>query len=340
MRTDEDDFGISVIVITYNEEANIRDCLDSLATVDFPEEKYELIVVDASDDSTPEIVKTYPGVRCLRSSKGYASQKNTGLRAAAYNIVAFTDADCIIPQNWLQATMEAFQDKRIVGVGGNALAPPGTNYFGLCAASVGHPGGGAIGFDANVKPGPEGIEFVAGCNSAFRKEAILAIGGYDEAFDDGGEDLDISRRLRAAGHYLHYAPSSTVYHKPRPRFLEYVRWNIGVGITKFNLKRPGLGRLVFQPSFPAWLGIFLVGIGHILALKPLFLIPILLGGWAIYLGVLYIGSRPYPLLLKRRRQIGIDLLSALTMVPFLIYVRQVCINLGQLKKWFKRKRAP
>lgn len=142
---------ISVVIITYNEEKNIRQCLDSLMALDYPRDRHEILVVDASTDDTPQIVQSYQSVRLLRSAKGFSQQKNAALQAAKFDIVAFTDADCLIPRDWLRVIDRAFQDERVAAVGGNAFPPPGTRRFGLWSACVGHPAGGAIGFDANVR---------------------------------------------------------------------------------------------------------------------------------------------------------------------------------------------
>ncbi len=334
---------ISVIVITYNEALNIRGCLDSLLAQDYPVEKYEIIVVDSSDDETPQVVQQYPRVRLIKSEKGFSQQKNMGLQAAKHEIVAFTDADCLAPPDWLRIIGRAFKDKTFAGIGGNAYPPPGTNRFGFWSACVGHPGGGAVGFDANIKMTDKGVYFVAGCNSAFRHNALLEVGGFDPRFNDGGEDVDISRRLRAKGYYLAYVPECTVYHKPRPTLRSYCRWNVQVGVTKHNLYQPSLFKLITQPSFFLWSILSLSGWLCLLLLRPFLAIFIAFFLWGAFLLLLYFGARPFPFLIKRRRQIGVNLLIVLTVVPFLTWLRQVCINLGQLKKWrfeMKTKRRP
>ncbi len=331
--------GISVVVITLNEEKNIRACLNSLKEQKYPDESYEIIVVDASSDATPAIVAEFDRVRIIKSRKGFSRQKNSGWRAARFAIIAFTDADCLIPENWLPTIAEAMSDPKITAIGGNALAPPQSNWFELCVSSIGHPGGGAIGFDANVEPGPQGISFIAGCNAAFRKSAIAEVGGFGPDFQEGGEDVDLSRRLRRAGYRLDYIPDLNLYHKPHIPFWHYVKWNIGVGVTKFSLKQPSLGKILFDPRFPLWL--FL---GLILwlqwftsaAISALLFLP---AAWLIYLGFLHQFSTPFKLLLKRRRKIGLDLFSTLTMVPFLVLVRQLAITVGQLKKWRSVRRG-
>ena len=329
---------ISVIVITLNEEENIAACLDSLLSQDYPPERYDIFVVDASLDTTPEIVKRYPSVRYLRSTQGFSRQKNAGRLASGSELVAFTDADCIVPPDWLGIIARAFSDPSVDGIGGNAYPPPGSGYFEKCAAAIGHPAGGSIGFDANVKRGPQGIEFIGGCNAAFRRSALDAVGGYDPGFEDGGEDVDISRRLKRRGFYLDYIPDLTVYHRPRPSLRSYMRWNIGVGATKFNLRHPGLLRILLQPGFIAWPVLGLVAAAGIALRSPWLGGALLVLSWLGYLGILYVFSRPYPLLWRRRRRVGLGLFSLATAVPALIFVRQVCINLGQLRKWLRVRR--
>lgn len=324
---------VSVIVITSNEEKNIRDSLDSLVALDYPPDRFEILVVDASTDATPRIVGEYPKVRLLRSEKGFSTQKNVALKHAGFDVLAFTDADCIIPPEWLRVIDRAFFNKRVAAIGGNAYPPPGTPRFGTWTACVGHPAGGAVGFDANVERGAGGIAFVPGCNSAFRKQALLDVGGFDPAFFEGGEDVEVSRRLREKGYFLDYIPDMTVFHKPRATLSGYLKWNVRVGVTKFSLRQPSLGRLVFQPAFPLWslaaaAGIALLAAGG----HPQAALVGAAGLWVFYLGVLVLLARPFRFLIRRRRTIGIRLITILTVIPVLIYLRQVCINIGQFKK--------
>jgi GT2 family glycosyltransferase len=325
---------ISVIVITFNEEKNIRGCLNSLVALDYPADLYEILVVDASTDATPAIVQEYPKVKLIRSEKGFSQQKNMALRSAAFDILAFTDADCLVPRDWLDVINRAFKEKRIAAIGGNAYPPPGTGRFGKWTACVGHPAGGAIGFDANVKRSRAGVSFVPGCNSVYRKGALLDVKGFDPDFFDGGEDVDVSRRLREKGYFLDYVPDLTVYHKARDTLLSYLKWNVQVGMTKFSLKKPSLLQIILQPSFPLWsAGLFLAVLFLGGSLSTVFL---LFGGsWLLFVVVLCILARPFPLLIKRRKRIGIWLLTIVTIIPLLIYLRQIGISLGQIKKWLR-----
>ena len=324
---------ISIIVITLNEEKNVRDLLDSMLHLDYPSDCYEVVVVDASSDSTPSIVREYPSVRLILTDEiGFATQKNLGLAQTSHPIVACTDADCTIPSDWLHVIDVAMRNEKLAGIGGNAYAPPRATFIELCYASVGHPAGGAVGLDGNVTPTQDGIEFIGGCNSVYRRSVLEDVGGFDTAFDGGGEDVDISRRLKSAGHFIDYVPELTVYHMPRTSIAEYWRWNLRVGSTKYNLHKPSLLRLIFEPSFSLWSVVIMGVLLWLVFMKPLTLLPVALLGWVAYLVFLYVGAKPYPLLLKRRRRIGLPLWACLTIVPFLIYIRQLAINIGEFRE--------
>ncbi|MCD6516575.1 MAG: glycosyltransferase [Candidatus Aminicenantes bacterium] len=330
---DNDHFsGISVIIITYNEEKNIKDCLNSLLELDYPKDRCEVIVVDSSTDSTPEIVSGYKNVRLIRSRKGFSQQRNMGWKQAVYNITAFVDADTIVPSEYLKIINKAFKNIETAAIGGNAYPPENTNRFGVWAACVGHPAGGAMGFKANMKKGQKKPHFLPGCNSAFRKNSLEAVSGFDPEFYDGGEDVDISRRMRERGFSLEYIPELTVYHKPRNSLKKYIQWNMGVGRTKFNLTHPSLFKLIFQPSFPLW-SLLPVALIFLLLNHPFVLAVLAVLGWILFLMTLCLFANPYPHLLKQRKKIGISFLSVFFIVPVLIYLRQVSINIGQLKKW-------
>ncbi len=324
--------GISVIIITYNEEENIKDCLNSLLKVDYPKDRYEVIVVDSSTDSTPEIVSEYKKVRLIKSRKGFSQQRNKGWNHAVFNIIAFVDADTIVPSEYLKIIDKTFKNKETAAIGGNAYPPENTNRFGIWAACVGHPAGGAMGFKANMKKSQKKPLFLPSCNFAVRKEILEAVNGFDPEFYDGGEDVDISRRIKKLGFSLKYIPELTVYHKPRTSLKKYIQWNRGVGKSKFNLKHPSLLKLIFQPSFPLWALLPVVVIVLLLD-RPFVLASFVALAWIFYLTALYFFANPYPHLLRQRQKIGIGFLSVFFTVPFLIYLRQVFINIGQLEKW-------
>jgi cellulose synthase/poly-beta-1,6-N-acetylglucosamine synthase-like glycosyltransferase len=105
---------ISIIIPARNEEQNIKHCLDSINDQSYPKEWYEVLVVDDhSTDSTASIIQQYPsnnvqliqlqqilGGNAINSYKKKAIETAIGLSAG--ELIVTTDADCIVPQNWLQ----------------------------------------------------------------------------------------------------------------------------------------------------------------------------------------------------------------------------------------------
>lgn len=94
----------SIIITFYNKEKTIEACIKALLSQDFPEDRYEIIAVNNnSTDKSISIVQRYPQVKLIHEKyhqNAYAS-RNTGIKNAAGHIIAFTDADTEIPENWL-----------------------------------------------------------------------------------------------------------------------------------------------------------------------------------------------------------------------------------------------
>ncbi|NOZ13404.1 MAG: glycosyltransferase [Acidobacteria bacterium] len=323
---------ISVVVITKNEERNIARCLDSLMAQDYPINLWECIVVDASVDRTPSIVAEYASVRLIRSNAGFSRQRNSALEAVRFDVVAFVDADTCIPAGWLMGIAAGFaRHPEAGGLAGDSFPPPGTDWMGRCIAAVGHPGGGSLGLDANLEGIREGIAFIPGCNAAFRKAALDAVGGYSLDFEYGGEDVDISRRLRAAGYCLEYEPAMGIYHQPHSPLPVYIKWNIGVGLTKYSLNRPTAKEMILEPGSPLWAVSAFILLGFIFFVHPVFAIA---GVACLHLILqLYLRkqSLPYRLLLRRREKVCLDPFSIWIVVPVLVYIRQLFMNIGMWK---------
>lgn len=111
----EKDVKISIIVPAYKAEATIRDCLNALLNQDYPKEDYEIIVVcnKESPDDTNKIVKSYP-VKMVeldaRDLSGYLAKlkaRELGVDNAKYDLLLFTDADCVPKNDWLKSIRAA-----------------------------------------------------------------------------------------------------------------------------------------------------------------------------------------------------------------------------------------
>jgi len=109
---------VSVVVIAYNEEKYIRDCLESL--MNQVEKADEIIVVDNnSTDKTVEIAKEFPGVKIVKEEEqGMIYARNKGFDSAKYEIIARLDSDTRVPKDWIKKIKWNFENKKIDALGG------------------------------------------------------------------------------------------------------------------------------------------------------------------------------------------------------------------------------
>ncbi|MDE3066722.1 MAG: glycosyltransferase [Verrucomicrobiota bacterium] len=221
---------VSVVVATYNGARTLRNCLQSLTRLNYPD--YEVIVVDdGSTDETPEIAAEFPSVRCLRqANQGLSAARNSGVRAATGRIVAFTDDDCRVDEDWLYYLVGDLQRGGFAGIGGhNFLPPEDSPVAAVVAASPGGP--------AHVMLTDRDAEHVPGCNMAFYMEALEQIGLFDPTFRKAGDDVDVCWRLLACGLRLGFSPAGFVWHYRRSTVQAYLKQQAGYGEAEALLLR-------------------------------------------------------------------------------------------------------
>ncbi|MCQ1537970.1 glycosyltransferase [Methanocalculus taiwanensis] len=181
---------ISVIVPTYNEESNIEGCLQSLSNQSIPRSEYEIIVVDGnSKDRTREIAEKYADLVFIQTSKKVGGARNDGAEASKGEIIATTDADCIIPRDWIARIGKGFSDPAVVQLYGlvEPIEPGIRHKISLALANA----FSRLGYYTHT------LYYTLGCNTAFRREAFFEAGMYRTI--DAGDDLEIARRMRLLG---------------------------------------------------------------------------------------------------------------------------------------------
>jgi glycosyltransferase involved in cell wall biosynthesis len=184
---------ISVIVPTYNEEANITACLQSLCNQTISRDEYEIIVVDGnSTDCTCELAQVYADKVITQTSKKVGGARNDGVLRAQGDVVATTDADCIIPPEWLEIIKNDFELHDIVQLYGTVYPiEEGLKHkISLMSANT----FSRIGYYTRA------LYYTLGCNTAFDKEAFLRAGMYQCI--DAGDDVEIALRMRKIGRVM------------------------------------------------------------------------------------------------------------------------------------------
>jgi GT2 family glycosyltransferase len=220
---------ISVVVCSYNGARTIRETLDGLARLDYP--RYEVIVVDdGSTDETAAIAGEYE-VRTLSGpNRGLSHARNVGWRAARGDIVAYIDDDAAPDPHWLAYLAEVFARTGHGAVGGPNLPPPDDGDAAACVARA--PGGPVHVLVSDVE-----AEHIPGCNMAFRRRWLEAIGGFDERFRRAGDDVDVCWRLSEAGATIGFSPAAVVWHHRRNSVGAYFRQQRGYGEAEALLER-------------------------------------------------------------------------------------------------------
>jgi cellulose synthase/poly-beta-1,6-N-acetylglucosamine synthase-like glycosyltransferase len=114
------DTALTVIVPAYNEEILIAGCLDSLLHQTLKRKKYDIIVVDNNSTDLTSKIAADRGIRVVKEPvKGYVHAIRKGIEVCQTEYIAFTDADCIVPHNWLERILTHFDEStEVVGVGG------------------------------------------------------------------------------------------------------------------------------------------------------------------------------------------------------------------------------
>jgi O-antigen biosynthesis protein len=213
---------VSAVICAYNAADTLDDCLTALERLTYPD--YEIILVnDGSRDRTSEIAHSHPRVRVIDiPNRGLSAARNVGLAAARGEIVAYTDADTRVDRDWLTFLVQPFLVSNVVGSGGPNVVPPDDSPIAQCIARA--PGG-----PTHVLLDDRTAEHVPGCNMAFRRDALLAIGGFNPIYLRAGDDVDVCWRLQGRGWTIGFASSALVWHRHRASIKAYWRQQVGYG---------------------------------------------------------------------------------------------------------------
>lgn len=188
----------SVVIPCRNERASLGACLDALEAQDHPREATEILVIDGdSTDGSRELAEGR-GARVLSDpGTGPAAARNVGIDAASEDIIAFTDADCVPRFDWLSTLAERFATDRDAAGFAGALRLPRDTLLGRME-------------DNDARAWYEGY---ITSNVAYRRRALLEVGGFDETLCCA-EDYDLAWRLLDAGHRIEREPRAVVLHDP------------------------------------------------------------------------------------------------------------------------------
>ncbi|CAB4529636.1 unannotated protein [freshwater metagenome] len=223
---------ISVILPVLNEEKYLEDAVRAILAQQYDGKLEVILAVAPSVDRTLEIAQQLhindPRVVIVDNPTGRtAAGLNRAIATAQYSIIVRVDGHSNIPNNYCQLISEILEKTGAVNVGG-VMAAEGQSLFQRAVArAMRSPlGVGASRFHTGGSAGEVDTVYLG----AFRKEALLAVGGFDERFTRA-QDWELNFRLRQAGGVVFFDPRLVVTYRPRStikalakQYFEYGRW--------------------------------------------------------------------------------------------------------------------
>lgn len=209
----------SIVIPVLDEEFLTRVCLVSLERADLGDA--EIIVVDnGSTDATPTMLAEWsaggPGRIVVRSDTnlGFGRGCNLGAERASGQVVVFLNNDTFVLRDWLSELLRPFSDPAVWVTGSRLLYPNGrVQHAGVVFIEDG-PGHAFGGLPGDLPLVLENREYqaVTGASLAIRREVFQRFGGFDTAYRNSYEDIDLCLKVREAGGRILYVASSVAYH--------------------------------------------------------------------------------------------------------------------------------
>lgn len=242
----------SIIIPTYNRPQPLTNCLQSLADLDYPDNRFEVIIVDdGSKISLKTVVKPLQNQLNLtlipQANAGPATARNTGAKQAQGKFLAFIDDDCTPANNWLQVLetyLIAHANDLIGGCIINALSE---NIYATSSQAL------LDYIYASYQNKTKFPQFFTSNNIALSAENFWAIGGFDTNFPlAAAEDREFCDRLLSHNYKMRYAPESIVYHAHHLTLKTFYRQHFNYGRGAFLFHKTYSQRHPQQKSIQSW----------------------------------------------------------------------------------------
>jgi len=324
---------VSVIVPVRNGEQTIEPLLQSLLRLDYDRNELEIVVVDGnSTDRTRDIVRKYPVKLVIERKEGLNAARNAGIRNSEGEIIAFTDCDCIVPNDWVRKIVENFKDPRVSCVGGSAKGRDNDFISQYADNSI-------IPLMPFFKTREEldmiklFLHHPAGCNMAFRRKSFKEVGCFDESIRYGFDDVEFVERVCKAGYKMVLDPNVFVWHKHRSTLKEFLKENFRYGRGSGVLLQRRAKDVVSTWSLLSLIGFifWLSTVGSLTFLSfttSLSIFPLLLFAFTLMPLLALMGFYTYKALENKRYE------RALT-YPFIDFLRGLSFCSGEIYQLFK-----
>ena len=264
------DNGISVIVVAKNEELKIGACLNSIVHQAGMEHiPIEIILVDnASTDRTLELAKEACEKLIVVSNPvpSIACSRNMGWRRASGGLVAYIDADCVAPPDWLSVLHKNLLALNADAVGGGNVPPDCGKFYPVLKVMLNTYLGSRGSVQGTTYADLREVDHLPTLNIMVKREVLEDLDGFDEHFALVGEDADFSCRLKNIGGKIFYIPNAEVIHHQRSSFRSWGKNMYAYGQGRYHLihKHPRLFSIAYVfpilsiLTFPLYLSVMLI----------------------------------------------------------------------------------
>ncbi|MEG4813838.1 glycosyltransferase [Microcoleus sp. K5-D4] len=201
----------SIIVPTYNRPDKLAACLQSFVNLEYPRDKFQVIVVnDSTEISLQSTISPFQNqlnlILLTQPNSGPAIARNTGSFAATGKFLVFTDDDCTVATDWLQTLETRFSKTPDCLIGGRIINALPDNIYSTASQQL-------IDYLYSYYNAiPERAKYFTSNNFALPADSFQKIGGFGTTFSFAGEDREFCHRWLNSGCGAVYAPEVIVYH--------------------------------------------------------------------------------------------------------------------------------
>jgi glycosyltransferase involved in cell wall biosynthesis len=223
---------VAVVMVVRDEALHLEEAVRAILTQDYPGPLRVAVAVGPSKDGTEDVAAALAAadarVIVVPNPTGRTpAGLNAGVGATDEPVVVRVDGHAVLPPGYVRRGVELLDETGAVNVGGVMAAEGTTSFERTVAAAMSSPFGvGGSRFHYGGEPGPVDTVYLG----IFRREALVAVGGYDERFTRA-QDWELNHRLRAVGGLIWFAPELRVTYRPRPtlaklarQYRDYGRW--------------------------------------------------------------------------------------------------------------------
>ena len=283
---------ISVILPVLNEEPHLEESVSAILSQDYQGVFEIILALGPSQDRTNEIASSL----AVRDKRIKLVNNPTGKTAAALNlaiassqssVIVRVDGHAKIPSNYLSVAIQILRETGAVNVGGVMAAEGVSKFEKAVARAMRSPlGVGASRFHTGGSAGEVDTVYLG----AFRREAIISAGGFDERYTRA-QDWELNYRLRKNGGKIYFDPRLYVTYRPRPNLFKLAKQYFQYGKWRRVVSRSHSGTINLRylaPPFALAGTIFSVIFG--LLISPLFYLPAAVYGGFVLLSSLLVAK--------------------------------------------------